>query len=42
MCAAVLRIVDPQVPGSSSEWVPIFFEARMTAQGFIQAFIPSG
>ena len=25
--------VDPEVPGSSPEWVPIFYEARSTAQG---------
>ena len=24
---------DPEVPGSSPEWVPIFYEARSTAQG---------
>ena len=25
--------MDPEVPGSSPEWVPIFYEARSTAQG---------
>ena len=25
--------MDPEVPGSRPEWVPIFYEARSTAQG---------
>ena len=25
--------MDPEVPGSSPEWVSIFYEARSTAQG---------
>ena len=25
--------MDPEVPGSSPEWVPKFYEARSTAQG---------
>ena len=25
--------MDPEVPGSSPEWVPIFYEARSTAHG---------
>ena len=29
----LLWTVDPEVPGSSPEWVPIFYEARTTAQG---------
>ena len=37
-CAAVvwwllLRTLDSEVPGSSPEWVPIFYEARSTAHG---------
>ena len=37
-CAAVvwwllLWTVYPKVPGSSSEWEPIFYEARSAAQG---------
>ena len=29
----ILWTVDPEVPGSSPEWVTIFYEARSTAQG---------
>ena len=29
----VVTTLDPEVPGSSPEWVPIFYEARSTAQG---------
>ena len=25
--------MDPEIPGSSPEWVPIFYEARSIAQG---------
>ena len=29
----MVTTLDPEVPGSSPEWVPIFYEARSTAQG---------
>ena len=29
----LLWTLDPEVPGSSPEWVPIFYEARSTAHG---------
>ena len=29
----VVTTLDPEVPGSSPEWVPVFYEARSTAQG---------
>ena len=29
----ILWTVDPEVLGLSPEWVPIFYEARSTAQG---------
>ena len=37
MCSGSIVVTtldsDPEVPGSSPEWVPIFYEARSTAQG---------
>ena len=34
--------VNPGVPCSSPEWVPIFYEARTTVQGLRKAFISPG
>ena len=37
MCSGSIVVttlaLDPKIPGSSPEWVSIFYEARSTAQG---------